>query len=125
MKPGFNDSAPRKRHHAVGLISFGTAVVTGFISLLLFIVSMIPESGTYTAQRFTNILIIYGLAVAPVLHATGLILGIVGLFLKESKKIFPVLGIILNALPLIFAAILWILLFWVIWAVISSGGGWM
>ena len=125
MKAGFDDSANKKTHHPVGLISFGFAVVTGAISLLLFIVSLIPESGTYTAQRFTNILVVYGLAVAPLLHTTGLVLGIVGAFLKNSKKLFPVLGIVLNILPLIFAAIIWILLFWVIWAVIASGGGWM
>ena len=125
MKAGFDDSANKKTHHPVGLISFGFAVVTGAISLLLFIVSLIPESGTYTAKRWTNILIIYGLAVAPVLHTIGLVLGIVGVFLKESKKLFPVLGIILNVLPVIFSALLWILLFWVIWAVIASGGGWM
>jgi hypothetical protein len=125
MKAGFDDSANKKTHHPVGLISFGMAIFTGAVSLVLFIISLIPESGTYTAKRWTNILIIYGLAVAPVLHTIGLVLGIVGVFLKESKKLFPVLGIILNVLPVIFSALLWILLFWVIWAVIASGGGWM
>ena len=125
MKTAFEDSRNKKNHHPVGLISFGTAIFTGAVSLVLFIISLIPESGTYTAQRWTNILLIYGLAVAPLLHGIGFVLGIVGAFLKESKKLFPVLGIILNGLPLIFAAVLWILLFWVIWAVLSSGGAWM
>jgi hypothetical protein len=125
MKPASDNSPNKKTHHPVGLISFVTAIVTGAVSLVLFIISMIPERGTYTAQRWTNILIIYALAVAPLLHTIGLVFGIVGAFLKESKKLFPVLGIILNIVPVIFAALLWILLFWVIWAVFSSGGGWM
>src|SRR5688572_2092022 len=59
MQPAFDDSTDKKTHQTVGVISFGIAIITGFISLLLFIVSLIPESGTYTAQRFTNIFFVF------------------------------------------------------------------
>ena len=125
MKPGINDPAGGKTHHRTGLISCALAIVTGSVGFLLFIVSMIPESGTYTARRWTNIFFIFAFAVAPALHICGLGLGIAGAFIKTSKKLFPTLGIVLNAVPLVGALLGWMLLFWVIWAVISSGGGWM
>ncbi|HVE58226.1 MAG TPA: hypothetical protein VNB22_15440 [Pyrinomonadaceae bacterium] len=125
MNAARSNLAIKKTHPKTGLISCGLAIVTGAVTLLLFVASFIPERGTYAEQRFNNIFLVFGAAVAPLLHFTGLLLGIIGAFIKDSKKVFPILGIILNGLPLIFALFIWILLFWVIWAVLSSGGGWM
>jgi hypothetical protein len=124
MNAAFADPAAKKNHPKVGAISFGLAIGTGVITFLLFVASLIPASNTYMAERFSAALMIFGLGVAPVLHLAGLILGVIGAFTKNSKKVFPILGIIFNLLPLIIAAILLVLFFVIIWAVISSGGGW-
>jgi len=92
--------------------------------LVLFIVSMIPKSGTYTAERFMNIFLIFAFCIAPALYLCGLGLAIAGMFIKSSKKFFPVIGLILNAVPLLAVLVVWIFLFWVLWALIASGGGW-
>jgi hypothetical protein len=124
MNASFDDPAAQKNHPKVGVISFGLAIGTGVVTFLLFIASLIPQSGTYMAQRLSTVLMIFGMGVAPLLHLSGLILGVIGAFRKNSRKVFPILGIIFNILPLIIAAILLVLFFVIIWAVISSGGGW-
>lgn len=125
MNTASDDLSKKRKHSKVGLISFGLAIITGIAALVIFIISLIPESGTYAAQRFDKILFAFALIAAPILHLTGLILGIVGAFQKDFKKLFPILGIIFNALPLAIAAVIWILLLLIALAVISSGGGWM
>ena len=125
MEPAFDDSANKKTHPTVGLISFWTAIVTGAISFVLFIIAFVPESNTYTAQRLNKILFVFALIIAPVLHIIGLALGIIGAFIKNSKKNFPALGITLNALPLVLAIIIWIFFLLIVLAVLGSGGGWM
>ncbi|GEM_PF-3579736 len=125
MEPGFDDSINKKTHHTIGLISFWTAIVTGAISFVLFIIAFIPESNTYTAERLNKIFFVFALIIAPILHIVGLALGIIGAFIKNSKKVFPALGIILNSLPLILAIIIWMFFLVIVLAVLGSGGGWM
>jgi len=124
MTTDYDDLAKNRNHPKTGLISFGLAIVTGAITFLLFVVSFIPESGTYTEQRFNKIFLGFALGIAPILHLTGLIMGIVGAFTKNYRKVFPILGIIFNGLPVICAVIIWILLLLAVVAVIGSGGGW-
>ena len=125
MNAAFDDSANKRTHPKTGLISFGLAIGSGAITLLLLVVSFIPESGTYTEQRFNKILFVFALIMAPVFHLAGLTLGIIGAFSKNSKKVFPILGIIFNSLPLILAVAVWVFLLLIALAVIGSGGGWM
>jgi hypothetical protein len=124
MKTDSDDLANNRIHPKTGLISFGLAIVAGAITLLLFIISLIPEDGTYSEQRFNKIFLIFALAMAPILHFAGLGLGIIGAFTKNSKKVFPILGIIFNGLPVICVLVIWILLLLAVVAVIGSGGGW-
>lgn len=112
------------KHPKTGLISFGLAIVTGALTFLLLIASFIPESGTYTTARFNKILFVFALIVAPVFHLAGLIFGIVGAFTKDSKKVFSILGIVFNSLPLVLAIVIWIFILLIALAVIGSGGGW-
>ena len=121
-----SDSPAKPRSHPKkGLISFGLAIANGFITLLIFAVSFIPESGTYAEQRANKVLFVFALIIAPIFYLTGLVLGIIGAFMKNSKKLFPILGIVFNSLPLIGVAIIWIFILLIALAVISSGGGWM
>jgi hypothetical protein len=124
MYAASDNPAKNRFHPKTGLISFWLAIVTGAIAFLLFVGSFIPESGTYAEKRLNNIFLVFALGIAPILHLAGLILGIVGAFTKNSKKVFPILGIVLNGLPVICAVIIWILLLLAVVAVVGSGGGW-
>lgn len=125
MNAAAGDPANIRTHPQTGVVSVGLAVLTGAVTIVLLAVSFAMKSGTYADRRWTNVLLVYGAGIAPLLHFAGLVLGIVGAFTKNSKKAFPALGIILNGLPLLIAAVVWALLFWIIWAVLASGGGWM
>lgn len=124
MKPVSYNSI-NKSYSKSGWISFGLALATGFITLLLLIAWFVPEGGTYTEQRLGKILFVFGLIIAPILHLTGLIFGIIGAFKKDSKKLFSVFGIVLNSLALAVAAVFWLFILLIALAVIGSGGGWM
>jgi hypothetical protein len=118
------DPAPTRRHSTIGLVSVGVAIATALMSLLLFVLYLIPESGTYTEQRLSRILAIFSFLVAPVLYLAGLILGIVGALKKDTKKRVAVAGIVFNGLPLVFSVVCVLLLLWLAAAVVLSGGGW-
>lgn len=125
MNVASDNLAKQRNHPKIGLISFGLAIAIGFITLLILAISFILERGTYAEQRADKVLFVFALIAAPIFHLAGLVLGIIGAFKKDSKKLFPILGIIFNALPLVFAAVVWIFILLIALAVISSGGGWM
>ena len=125
MNTASNAPAKDREHPKTGLVSFGLAIATGALTLLVLIADFIPESGTYTARRFDKILFVFALVIAPVFHLAGLVLGIIGAFTKDSKKVFSVLGIVFNSLPLVLAIIGWIFILLIALAVVGSGGGWM
>ena len=100
--------AKSRSNPKLGLISIGLAITNGFITLLIFAVSLIPEDGTYAEQRANRVLFVFALIIAPIFYLTGLVLGIIGAFMKNSQKLFPILGIVFNTLPLISVAIIWI-----------------
>ena len=124
MSAAFDNPAKNRFHPKTGLISFWLALLTGAITFSLFVVSFIAESGTYSERRLNNIFLVFALGIAPILHLAGLVLGVVGAFTKNSKKIFPILGIIFNGLSVFCALVFWILLLLAVVAVIGSGGGW-
>jgi len=70
----------------------------------------IPEDWTSAEQRANNVLFVFALIIAPVFYLAGLIPGIIGVFMKDSKKIFAVLGIVLSSLPLVLVAAGWVLI---------------
>ncbi|HEY8563303.1 MAG TPA: hypothetical protein VIL74_23195 [Pyrinomonadaceae bacterium] len=125
MKPGADATTNQKTHHAIGLLSFAAALVTSAVTLALFIIAFVPDSHTYAARRLNKILFVFALMIAPIIHVAGLGLGIAGAFLKNSKKVFPILGIVLNALPLMLALLGWLFIILIAGAVLGSGGGWM
>ena len=61
------------------------------------------------------IVIIFGGLGAPIIHFVGLVIGIAGAFQKERKRLFAILGIVLNGILVLLLAISWILFFgWLI-----------
>jgi len=79
--------------------------------LLLFAISLAME-GRIDHEKvsrfdwFTICCLIIG---GPVIHFVGLVLGIAGAFQKERKRLFAVLGIVLNGLLVISAVTICIL----------------
>lgn len=104
-------SGPLK-HSGLGIASF----VLALIGILLFIVcivaiigtvaSMVDSSGRIadmeTLENGSLLMAIgfagFGILGAAILNLVGLILGIVGLVIKDRKKVFAIIGTILNGL---------------------------
>lgn len=100
------------KHSGLGIASF----VLSLIGILLFIVcivaiigtvaSMVDSSGRIadveTLENGSLLMAIgfagFGILGAAILNLVGLILGIVGLVIKDRKKVFAIIGTILNGL---------------------------
>ena len=112
-----------RKHSRLGIASGIIALATMFVTLLLFAAWFIAEDGTYAEHRVLYALFAYGMVVAPVLHLTGVGLAASALF-TQTKRLFAVLGMTLNLLPLGLAALCWILLIVFVVLIISAGGVW-
>jgi len=97
-------TAPVRRHSRLGITSLLLALGFPFLLLIIFVVMLIfseqIENGAFVG--FVTILAASIAAVA--VHLTGVILGIAGVYKKENRKLFPVLGIVFNGLPLLLSA---------------------
>jgi hypothetical protein len=100
-----------RRASKLGVTSFLMAIGFPLVLLLLFAISLALE-GRIDHEKvskfdwFTICCLIIG---GPIIHFVGLVLGIAGVFQKERKRLFAVLGIVLNGLLVISAAIICIL----------------
>ena len=102
-------SAPVRRHSRLGVTSLLLALGFPFLCLIIFVVMLIV-SGQIENGAFVGFVTILAASIAAVVvHLTGVILGIAGAYKKDSKKLFPVLGIVFNGVPLLLSAIVCIL----------------
>ena len=104
-------SPPVSRASRLGITSFLMAL--GFPALLglMFAISLFMQ-GRVDAQKVSKFdsFTVMGLIIGgPIVHFVGLVLGIAGAFQKQRKKLFPILGIVLNGLLVLIAAIICIL----------------
>jgi hypothetical protein len=87
-----------RRHSRLGIAS----VILGII-LPVLLVSFIVASGWLELDRnrmrndIEGYLIVVSLSF-PVLHLVALIFALIGIFSKKTKKVFPVIGIVINTL---------------------------
>ena len=99
-----NESNSAKRHSRLGIASTiiggGLPVLVTILFILVAVFSKI--SGETKSEFFSSlagisyiVFIFVGLS-APLLHLTGLIFGLIGVFSRKTKKLFPIAGIILN-----------------------------
>jgi Mg2+/Co2+ transporter CorB len=123
MSIAANDLVIPLRHSKLGLISLGLAIITGLVTFLLFIYTYIPEKGTFAQLRVSQILFIFSMIIAPILHLIGLILGIAGVFKKDYKAVLSVVGLGVNAVGLILIVGYWLLIVLLL-AALNSLGGW-
>lgn len=98
-----------QRHSRLGIVStvIGAALpvlLIIFVTLLIVLGSRKDTIGNYVAGAG----LIFSL-IAPLLHLLGAGLGIGGLFTKNTKKLFPVVGTVLNIMLGISGVLLWVL----------------
>ncbi len=101
-----NYQTTQKHHSRLGIAS----VIIGII-LPILLVSFIVASGFLEADknRLRNDIEGYMIRVSlsfPVLHLMALIFALIGIFSKKTKKVFPIIGIILNTILLIAGVVL-------------------
>lgn len=103
-----NDLNP-PRHSRLGIASTVIGVVLPvllviFIGLLIVLGSRKNTFGNYVAGAGLIFSVI-----APLLHLIGAAFGVGGLFTKNTKKLFPVVGTVLNIMLGISGVLLWVL----------------
>lgn len=124
MNNSSNAPAKNRAHSKLGVISHGFVVVNITIAVCLYAGNFILNVGKDQPQGIGDgafSVIVFVLSVAPLLNLTGLILGVIGVFMQNTKKIFPVLGIILNILGLMIFVLGWL---GIIGWIGLSGGAW-
>src|SRR4051794_34522641 len=91
-----------KKHHSL----LGIASVAIGLTLPVLLVSFILATGFLESEKHSlrndieSYMITAGLSF-PVLHLLALIFALVGIFSKKTKKVFPIIGVVLNAILLI------------------------
>lgn len=95
-----------KPHSKLGIASCVIALITFLILLLVMFYWLIRSPCPGCSEDLKGYIMLVGLVVMLVVpipaHLVGLILGAVSLFFPNRKKLFPIIGVILN---LIFGAI--------------------
>lgn len=90
-----------KRHSRLGIASVVVGILLPVL-LVLFIVAGV-FLGTRKGTLGNDIMVVLMLIALsfPLLHLIALVFGIIGIFSKKTKKVFPVTGTIINALLLL------------------------
>src|SRR5437870_3438356 len=106
-------SSPVRKHSKPGIASF--LIALGF-PLLLVVLFVIPAIGygridNQTDDEIFLIVIMFGGLGGPIVHFAGLVIGIVGAFQRERKRLFAILGIVLNGILMLLLGISWLLFF--------------
>ncbi|MEP6904297.1 MAG: hypothetical protein ABJA66_21450 [Actinomycetota bacterium] len=101
-----NYQIPEKRHSRLGIAS----VVVGFglpVLLVLFVlvIYLLESNKSPWANDIEQNLFIVSL-LFPLVHLIALILALVGLFSKQTKNLFPIIGLVLNLILMIVGIIL-------------------
>ena len=99
---------PARKFSKLGVTSFLMALGFPLVLLILFAISLAMEARVNHEKVskfdwFTICCLIIG---GPIVHFVGLVLGIAGAFQEERKRVFAVVGIVLNGLFVIAAAII-------------------
>lgn len=96
-----NFNGIEKNHSRLGVASFVIGVVLPIL-MTIFIISgfFLDTKRNSVGSDVLSVIFVISLTF-PILHLVGLILGIIGLFVKTKKRLFAVIGTILNAVLLL------------------------
>ncbi|NBI28210.1 hypothetical protein [Chengkuizengella marina] len=118
-----NDSTEVKiKHSGLGIASFIIGILCIILAVVMIILLSVSVNDIYISDEpteeeilelvssqplfITSILVILILLFIQII---GAIIGIVSLFIKNRKKLFPILGTILNLLPILATVVLLLL----------------
>ena len=92
----------RLKHSGLGIASFIIALLQGFMNLVVVLIAGVlaaagPQRGNEVGFMIVGLLVLTGIFT----HCVGAGLGIAGLVQKNRKKVFAILGLILNAVALL------------------------
>ena len=95
-----------RSHSKAGLVSLLIALLFPLVMWSIFLILLVLQIRIEN-EAFTYFLMILTGSISGVAaHVTGVALGIVGVRNRGRKKLLPVLGIVFNTIPLVFAAII-------------------
>ena len=104
MTNGINqqENQVRLKHSGLGIASFIIALLQGLLTYMVILIAGVlaaagPQRDNEVGFMIVGLLIITGIFT----HCVGAGLGIAGLVQKNRKKVFAVLGLILNACALL------------------------
>ena len=88
-----------KRHSRLGIAATAIAVILPILLVVLIfgggaLLSTMKKGNNEDTVAVSLLLTILSF---PLIHLLGLIFGLIGLFSKKTKKLFPIIGSILNA----------------------------
>ncbi|HMS42304.1 MAG TPA: hypothetical protein PKE69_18875 [Pyrinomonadaceae bacterium] len=90
-----------KSHSRLGVASFLVSVILPILMTVFSIITFsIDTKRNSVGSDIVLILLVISLTF-PILHFVGLTLGIAGIFVKTKKRLFAVIGTILNAVLLL------------------------
>ena len=92
-----------KKHSGLGITSFVLSLLVGLLVFLILVVAGIMETRRPGGMpEDSPVTILVGLVIigAMMLDLLAVVLGIVGLVQKDTKKVFAILGLIISALTL-------------------------
>jgi len=100
-QPIYGAPAEPLKHSGAGVASFIISLVAGLAMMIVLIVAGVlgaSSGGALDQNDPTTMMIGFGVICDCMLFVVGAVLGIVGLFQGDRKRIFAVLGLIFNLL---------------------------
>ena len=99
-----NTERVKSKHSGFGVASFIISILAGLLMFLVFVIGTIMQLSTPGGMDQQSIqAMLVGLSIIALLFIdiVAVVLGIVGLFQKERKKLFAILGIIFSSATVI------------------------
>jgi hypothetical protein len=98
---------PRK-HSKLGLSSLIIALAVPVLLVLLIVLAMLMPTPLSTPRDIIGISTLVFALLAPLFHLVGAVLGVAG-WLTRKRKLFPVVGTVLNLMLGVSGVLLWTL----------------
>ncbi|NIN93111.1 hypothetical protein GTO36_09080 [bacterium] len=88
---------PAQIHSRLGIASFTISIVVGICMMALFLIAgILEEFGELDEKQMASVLIGFGVIGVIFANLVGSGLGVAGLFGRDKKRVFSILGLIFN-----------------------------
>lgn len=106
---GTGEPSVERKHSGLGIASFVVSIITGLMMFMLFVVAGVMETSTPGGMDENSVeamlvgLFLFALLFLDLLAAG---LGVAGLFQKERRKLFAILGLVFAAATIVITLLL-------------------